>query len=160
MYFSTFFSSFSISTTIELNWWKWNILIYYYVKRWLLNTGQKNRPHIYKNNSEKDNQVHANLTQDSLSHCLYSIILSTSHWLTQLTKIKVLSLLIHFQFLVKQPSFLSPLRSSMISPLLDRFSFSACIELVNEMTISSRQTLLSTCNFLFSRTRIFVNFVA
>ena len=45
----------------------------------------------------------------------------------------------------------------MISPLLRRFSFSACIELVNEMTISSRQTLLATWNILFSRTRIFGN---
>ena len=71
-----------------------------------------------------------------------------------------MSLFIHFQLLVKQPSLLFPTAVFTDISTLHRFSFSACIELVKEMTISSRQTLLATWKLLFSQTRTFVNFLA
>ena len=107
MCFSTCFSSSSISTNIDLNWWKRNILIYYYVKRWLLTTGQKHRPHIYKSVSAKNNKVRTNLTQERLmslhlKHNLVDFPLTNT-----INKTYFLLLFFHFHFLVKQPSFLS-----------------------------------------------------
>ena len=61
---------------------------------------------------------------------------------------------------MKQPSFLFPTAVFIDISTFAQIQFSACIELVNETTINSRQSPLATWNLLFSRTRIFVNFVA
>ena len=108
MCFSTCFSSSSISTNIDFNWWKRNILIYCYVKRWLLTAGQKHRPHIYKSVSAKSNKIHTNLTQERLMSLHLKQSLVDFPLTNTINKIYFLSLFIHCHFLVKQPSFLSP----------------------------------------------------
>ena len=92
----------------------------------VLTTKTKTHIRFRKHFSANHSQLQRNLSQKRQTS-FHGIILSTPHWLIQITKNSFQSQFIHFQPTVKQPDFLNfQRRYWMVSRLRTRFSYSDC----------------------------------
>ena len=133
MWFATLFSTCRMSTNADndLNWWKWYryILLYQTSKdnSWV----RAEQPSSYLQKYLCWKQSSTNNLDPRKSKIILFIAFSCRlpiGWRNQ-TEVVFRSLFIQFQFLVKQPSFLTQMKFFIDLSFLPRFSWSLCEEL-------------------------------